>query len=388
MQLNLSKFISGVTASLILSSSLIASQILTEQRIEVLKLSNEKAAKDNDKLKIDWINAVNYNYIYSKDDKRGDSKKSIISINQPIFKSGGIFSAIDYASNVKTSTKISLELQKKELIKKALNITYNIKKLDIQIQKQKLSIANAIIDLKIKKESVFNGLLDISFLNNSLISKNAKQSALLDLEFSKKSLINSLSSLSSLSYLDIELPVFQNISKEEFEKNNIYIQKNSSDLKAKKNLTWMTTSKYLPTVNVNYTYTKDHTLDTTNDNYGFTVNIPLDIKSFDDSGASKISYLTAKKELEIFIIEQNNFLATQNLKLEMLESKISLTSQNISAYSKLLNQTKELEDAGMKTSLDVEVLQNSKDAEKLNLEVFAIDKQIELLEIYSRVSND
>jgi hypothetical protein len=39
----------------------------------------------------------------------------------------------------------------------------------LQITKQKLSLANAKIDLRIKKESVTNGLLDLSFLNNAII---------------------------------------------------------------------------------------------------------------------------------------------------------------------------------------------------------------------------
>ncbi len=388
MLLKISKTLSLVTIVGLLSSSLVASEILSQEQLEVLKLSKQKAKKENDKLKIDWVNPVKYTYTYSDDEKMGLSKKSILSINQPIFKSGGIYSAIKYASNVKESTTISLELQKKELIKKALNIAFNIKKLDIQIKKQNLQIANAIIDLKIKKESVFNGLLDISFLNNALITKNSKQSTLLDLQFNKKSLINSFNNLSSLPYQDIILPTLSNITEQEFNKNNIYLKKSNADIKSKKNLQWMVTSTYLPIVTANYSHTKNHSLDTTNDIYGFNIVVPLDIKSFDDSGASKLEYLKAKKELEIEKKQEINFLKTQQLKLEMIEQKVSLTKENIIAYIELLEQTKELADAGMKTSDDVKVLENSKNTEKLNLKIYDIDTQIELLDIYGRIVND
>ena len=388
MLYQISKILSLATITALLSSNLLADEILSKDQNEVLNLSKQKSKKENDKLKIDWVNAIKYTYTYSDDESSGLTKKSVISINQPIFKSGGIYSAIKYASNVKVSTDISLKLQKQELVKKALNIAFNIEKLNIQIKKQNLKIANAIIDLKIKKESVFNGLLDISFLNNALISKNTKQSALLDLEFNKKSLINSFDNLSSKNYKDIKLPILTNISMEEFNKNNIYLKKSNADIKSKKNLQWMTTSQYLPIVTANYAYTDNHTLDTTKDTYGFNVVIPLDIKSFDDSGASKIEYLKSKKELEIQKKEESNFLKTQQLKIKTVDQKILLTKGNIIAYNELLEQTKELSAAGIKTNDDVMVLQNSKEDEQLNLKIFNIDKQIELLEIYARISND
>jgi len=370
--------------------SINANDILSNNQLELIKLSKQKNIKDSDKLKINWINPITYTYSHQYNEKKniGKTKTSTISINQPIFISGGIYSAIKYASNIKDYGNISLEIQKKELIKQAYNIVFNIKKIELQIKKQNLAIDNAIIDLKIKKESVFNGLLDISFLNNSLISKNTKRSALLDLEYTKQSLINSFKNLSTLSYKEVVLPKLSQISNKDFEAKNIYLKKDSIDIKSKKNMQWITTSQYLPSVNLNYTYTKDHILNKSNNLYGFSVVVPLDFKSFDDSGASKIEYLKAKKSLTIEKIKQNNFLDTKNLKIDTINKKINLTKENIVAYNELLEQTKELYNAGMKTKDDVAVLQNSLEMEKLNLKIFDIDKQLELLEIYARIMND
>jgi hypothetical protein len=55
-------------------------------------------------------------------------------------------------------------------------------------------------------------------------------------------------------------------------------------------------------------------------------------------------------------------------------------------FSKLINQTTELYDNGLKTKDDLIILQNSKNIEMLNLEIFNFDKQIKLWEIYARTN--
>ncbi|NQY93303.1 MAG: transporter, partial [Campylobacteraceae bacterium] len=44
-----------------------------------------------------------------------------------------------------------------------------IKKQNIRIQKQNLLIKNAVIDVERKKEQVLNGLIDTSYLDNSIL---------------------------------------------------------------------------------------------------------------------------------------------------------------------------------------------------------------------------
>jgi hypothetical protein len=372
-------------AILLATTSLYGSEILSEQRLDSLKIANEKAMEDSSKLKIDWVNPITYTYSYSNPDNSSSTKQSTISINQPIFKSGGIYSAINYANNLRASSKLSIDLQKKALVSQALNIAYNIKKLDLQIKKQKLNLDNAKIDLRIKKESVFNGLLDISFLNNAIIAKNNIKASLLDLEYQKKSLVLSFNNLSSKKVEEIELPVFAQVSYDKFKQGHLTIEKTKIDIESKKNYKWMTTAKYLPTLNVNYSKNMNHTTDKDKDTYGFNVVVPFDFKGYYDSGASKLDYLKAKKDLEILELEEKNFFHTKNLMLKTLDAKIDLTKENIKSYIDLLEQTIELANAGIKTQDDAKVLENSKNSELLSLEMYKIDKQLELLEIYGKL---
>jgi hypothetical protein len=45
----------------------------------------------------------------------------------------------------------------------------------------------------------------------------------------------------------------------------------------------------------------------------------------------------------------------------------------------------ELESAGMKTASDVQTLKNSKEIKSLDMKIYDIEKQLELLEIYDRL---
>jgi outer membrane protein TolC len=377
------------------AGSLYGNEILSQERLDALNLSEKKIKQESKKLKIDWINPITYTYTHSDNEMSGLTRQSTIAISQPIFKSGGIYSAIKYANNIKASSLLSLDLQKKALVTKTLNIAYNIKKLELQIKKQKLSLENAQIDYKTKKESVFNGLLDISFLNNAIITKNNIQSALLDLKYQKESLLLSFNNLSSKDINTITLPVLKQVTLDTYNKNNLDIKQSQLEIKTKKNLNWMTTARYLPTVNINYSKTKYHETSSaglndgdTNDQYGFNVVIPINFKGYYDTQASKIIYLQAKKDLEILKIEEKNFFYQKELKLKTVDEKIALTKENITSYNELVSQTIELKNVGLKTSDDVQVLKNSKKSEELNLDIYAIDKQIELLEIYGKLAYD
>jgi len=379
-------------SSIILSSSLFSTtNILSSTQNELLDLDIQKASSDVSKLKKDWIdkNAITYTYAYSKQDNTPASKLSILSINQSIFRSGGIYYAIKYASNVNENSKLSLEIQKRNIVTSILTTTYNIKKLDLQILKQNLSLKNAVIDYEKKKESVFNGLLDISFLNNAVLTKNNIKMALIDLEYSKQTLINTLSTLSDLSYDKIQLPTLKFLSKNNFSKDNLNIKKANIDIKTQKSLSGISNAQYLPKISVNYTKTKNHSNDNfSNDKYGFNVIIPIDFKTNSAMSSNNLAYLKTKIKKRLIKQQEEVFFKSNELEIKNISKKIELTEQNIKAYKELLIATKEQYDAGLKTSNDVEVLSNSKKSEVLSIKTYEIDKQIKLLELYKRVSND
>lgn len=363
---------------------------LSQKKHEILNYSYDKANEDSNKLKNDWINPITYQYIYSNTEVY-DTHKSYISISQPIFKSGGIYYAIKYANSVQNETITDIDTQKSELIKQTVNLLFQIKKIDVSIKKQKLLIKNAKLDIQRKKEQVLNGILDTSFLDNSILDANSKRNALIDLEYERKSFINNLSILTDKKYEELELPKLTLNSNDDYLNKNIYLQKAKDEIKTSYWFKNMIKSNYLPTVNFTADYTHYHDIDNQTSlneestNYGFNITIPLDIKSSNTIQSAKIEYLQNKSQLESKELEEQVLFKNVQEKIFSLNEKIKIAKSDIQLYDSLITQIKEQLDVGMKTQSDLDTMQNSGKIKKLEIETLNVEKQIELLEIYYRI---
>jgi len=366
--------------------------VLSNNRLEIFDLSRKKADEDSSILEKDWINQVIYK-LTKEYGEEYDTLKSTISISQPIFKSGGIYKAINYAKASKKYAHLDITLQKKEMIKDALSFLFQIKKQNIRIEKQNLLIKNAVIDVERKKEQVLNGLIDTSYLDNAILDANTKKNTLLDLNYEKLTLINKFANLSNAKHDTINLPTLSIIDKNNFLRKNLNVLKITADIEKKYQFKGMSISKYLPTLNVTYDYYNHHDQDglssTTTDSastYGFNITIPLDTKVFNDIESSKLDYLKAKVELQNIIIEEQNFLKLKLAKLNMYDSKISLAKDDFNLYTSLLEDLSISFEAGLNARADVDIMKNSKKIKSLDIKIFDIDKQIELLDIYARIN--
>jgi outer membrane protein TolC len=390
--------LSLVTIVLVASSSFAAQSdkldesILSKKRLEIFDLSKEQIEENSSKLKKDWINPVNYTYSKVYGDKY-DTEKSLISVDQPIFKTGGIYKAIKYANAQRLYSHLDLDLQKKAMIKDTTTILFNIHKLQLQIKKQELLVKNGEIDIQRKKEQVLNGFADTSLLDNAILDTNTSRNALADLVYQKEELINEFGTYASGDYESFTLPKFSILDKENFLKDNLTLKRAKADISSKKDFSWMTISKYLPTVSATFDYAKYHssnnpTINTDDDvqNYGIKITMPLDTRTFNDIQSTRIDYLKAKLDFDNQILEQENYFKSKLSKIKMIDSKIAIAKNDYVLYSSLLDVVVEEKEAELKTQSDVDTLLNSKKIRELDLKIYNIDKQIELLDIYSKIS--
>jgi len=382
-----------LSSSILCGTTLIGNEeFLSQTKQDTLNYSYEKAIEDSGKLKQDWINPIVYKYIYN-DNETYTTKRSYISVSQPIFKSGGIYYAIKYANSYEKYSNINIDTQKKELIKQVINFLYQIKQIDISINKQKLLIKNAKIDVKRKKEQVLNGITDSSFLDNAIIEANTRENTLIDLEYQKIKLVNTLATVSDKKYDELQIPTFTIIEDDKFIKNNIYIKKASQDIDTSYWVKNMVTSSYLPTVNFTADYTKYHDTDNPNlnegesKNIGFNITIPLDIRVSNNIQSNKIAYLQKKLALEDKKKEEISLYKNSLAKIKSLKKKIDIATNNVKLYDSLLTQLQEQLSVGMSTLSDVQTMENSKKIKSLDVESLTIDIQIELLNIYSRIES-
>ncbi|MEJ5168939.1 MAG: TolC family protein, partial [Arcobacteraceae bacterium] len=119
-------------------------KILSEDRASIFDLNEQKAIEDSAKLSKDWINPITYTYSSMEyRDSQNQDRTSVVAINQPIFKSGGIYRAIKYASSLRNATLAEVEIARKALIKDATTTLFEIHKIEAQIKKQEYLIKNS-----------------------------------------------------------------------------------------------------------------------------------------------------------------------------------------------------------------------------------------------------
>ena len=368
----------------------------------------EKSLLEKKKLRDSWIQPLQLRYTMSKSNpynEQGTSEQktqnAAIVMDQPIFRSGGIYFGIKFAEASYMYNKYSVDVAKRKLIKEAIDVLIQIKKSELGVVRQELQIDNARIALEQKKEQYLNGELDSGFLTGAVIDKNRVTQALFDIQTNKEKLISKFHTLSDLDYKEASIPHLRLIDSKEFLENNIDIKQLQSQSERDRYQKNVTIAKYLPSLSFTAGYNWDKLEnpsfggnafssppETQYYNYGLKLTMPLDFNTFRDVESNRVEYLKSlvliddKKRELVALYEQ----VTQNL--NNIDKKITLSQENRDLYQKLLDDTQALYTAGYKTEYDVKNLKNSLEIEEVDQNIFKLDKQLELLNLYEKLMNE
>jgi len=376
------------------------SDILSQDKSQLLKYQNEQNEVQTHQLENSWINPVMLQYSKNYSTQFGDTvdtQQFIVSIDQPVFKMGGIWAAVKYAKALGQANALDIELQKRQLISQALNILFNLKKSKLQLAKLNLSIENDNLDIQIQKESYEEGLSNRSLYDQALLKRNQDITSKLELELNIAKLENDFSLLSEHNPHTLTLPNFAMIDKSRYMEEQLELKRDSFRVEEKKHNKYMTLTKYLPEISINGRYTDEDLnplfaspgsrIKEQYYNYGFKVTLPISINSFDDVQASKIEYLNAQVTLnDKRKIVANNFKLAQK-RLENIDKKIALSKDDMTHYESMLLTAQDLEALGDRTTLDTQIVANSVKIRELDQEIYKVDAQIELLGLYVNVSD-
>ena len=393
-----------VLCSLLFSSSVVADElgnILSNNKELLFDYDFKSNELESDMLSKSWINPVilryNQDYTTRFGDKTIHTGTFSVIIDQPIFRSGGIYYAIKYSQALRNANKADLTLQKRKMIGDAVSILFNLRKNKLEQQKMKYLIKNDKIDIRQKRDSYDAGLLDSSFLDQAILKKSQDEATLLELELNLLELKQRFSLLSDKNPNSLRLPVLKMMSKRKYSEQNLELKKDRLRAEQSAYNANVTTAKYLPTVSLQGQYTdgdlnplfggQNSTLKERYYNYGFSVSMPLDINSFTDIEASKVEKLRAATQVldrKETVEEEYQWIHNS---LGILDKKIVLAQKDEKIYKSLFRLTKNLAQAGEKTSLDADIMQNSLYIRKLDQKIYKIDKQVQLLKLYIRVEN-
>jgi len=373
--------------------------ILSENKALLFDYQFQTNELESDKLSRSWVNPVTLkykkNYSTQFRDQTVDTGNFSIVVDQPIFRSGGIYYGIKYSQAQRDANIAEIKLQKRTMIGDAVSILFNLKKTKLEQKKMKYQIKNDKIDIRQKRDSYESGLLDSSFLDQAILKKSQDETTLLQLELNFMELQQRFSLLSDKNPAALKLPALTLISKENYRQENLELKRDQ--LRAEQsaynvNVTW---AKYLPTVSLQGQYIDgdlnplffNPTIQEKYYNYGFAVSMPLDINTFTDIEASKVEKLKAAVEVldrKETIDEEYGWIYNS---LSILDKKITLAEKDETVYKNLFKVTKNLAEAGEKTSLDSDIMYNSLQIRKIDQKIFKIDKQVHLLKLYVRVEN-
>jgi outer membrane protein TolC len=386
-----------VASSLLYADEL--GDILSDNKELLFDYQFESNELESDMLSKSWMNPIRlqYNKNYSQQFV-GETIRTggySVIIDQPIFKSGGIYYGIKYSQALRDANIADITLQKRTMIGDAISILFNLKKTKLEQEKLKYQIKNDIIDIRQKRESYDSGLLDSSFLDQAILKKSQDETTLLEMDLTLMELRQKFALLSDKDPNKLRLPTLKLMSKTNYQAENLELKRDRLRAEQADHNQKVTWAKYLPTVSLQGQYTdadlnpffirpdvqeKYYT-------YGFTVSMPLDINSFTDIEASKVEKLKAAVEAldrKDTVEEEYNWIQNS---LEILEKKIMLAHKDEKVYNNLYRLTKNLAQAGEKTSFDADVMYNSLQIRKLDQQIYKIDKQIQLLKLYVRVEN-
>jgi outer membrane protein TolC len=374
--------------------------ILSSDKRQLFKYQQEESKIKANELERSWINPIRLQYSKNYSTQFGDAigtGQFMIAVDQPIFKMGGIWSAIKYAKALGEANVLDIELKKRQLIAQALGILYRLKRSHYQMEKLALTIANDKLDIQIQKESYEAGVTNRTLYDQALLKHNRDVTSKLELALNITKLENDFSLLSDAKPDEISLPNFGMIDKERYLNNQLEIERDGLRIEEKAHNRYMIFSKYLPELSLNGRYINEDlnplfapsrgSLNREYYTYGFSVKLPLNVNSLDDIQNAKIAYLNAKialneKQKEI----ANNFKLIQK-RLEIIDKKIALSKEDAMHYQSMLDTTKELASLGDKTNLDTEIVSNTLKIRQIDQEIYKIDAQLELMQLYINVAD-
>jgi len=399
---------SSVLKKLFLLCSLGISTVLWADELSTILSENKELLFDydfksnelqSDMLSKSWINPVTVRYgkDYTTRFNTGtiDTGNFSVYIDQPIFRSGGIYYAIKYAGALRNANEAEIKLQKRQMIGDAVSILFNLKKNKLEQQKMRYLVKNDRIDIHQKRDSYDAGILDSSFLDQAILKKSQDEATLLELELNYLELNQHFSLLSDKKPDRLRLPKLKMISKENYTRQNLELKKDVLRAEESEYNAKVILAKYLPTLSIQGQYNNGDlnplfpspNLSEAYYDYGFSVSMPLDINAFSDVEAAKVERLRAATQVldrKDTVHEEYQWIDNS---LHILNKKISLAQKDEKVYRNLLRLTRDLAHAGEKTSLDTEIMSNSLEIRKIDQQIYRIDKQLKLLQLYIRVEN-
>ena len=171
------------TFTMVFSSLLITSTwgeevlSLSDQKQRYYEFQQHQIDAGYDKLRYDWLSPITLkaSNMYEKSASFGtkDTRQTLSAgIAQDLFRSGGITYSIEYAKTKKEADTLALDKEIANINQQLVNAVLTYRKNAIVLQQSDLKLKNAKIEIFLKRKQYEAGDIDITLLNNALMSQS------------------------------------------------------------------------------------------------------------------------------------------------------------------------------------------------------------------------
>jgi outer membrane protein len=372
------------------------SNLLKETKRDFLEKSRQEAESIGDTLKNNWLGGIDLSGSYNKlesDTREEEYQSYSATFSQDIFRSGGIWWQIKKGKVYKSLSMTKLDASEKDMIFSLYSISLSIKNLDIELKKMALLIENQNILIKNQKESYESGLLGIKDLDESIIELNTLKNQKEGIIQARIDLIANLKNLTDFKYSEIDVPSFQIPTMGDFlEKSyELEIQKGEiENIRLEKNLAY---AQFLPRVSLYGKYNRSESFFSKSQgqeesySYGIQLNIPIGFNAKGAIESAQLSYLRSKSELNDKRENEKTKYEKIVSKLESIKRRQQNSEELIESYLSVQKITEDYFKSNLRTADDVKIIKNRVQISRHDLEIYEIDKQIVMVELYRGIKN-
>lgn len=366
---------------------------LSQQKQELLKLKREQVYEQTETGKTGWVSPLQFSLSYDKTkdahDNRVETKSAGVSWNQDLFRSGGIFYAIDQVEASGRANFLAVDREEAADLKQVYTLKAQVERDALKLRQSGLTLKNRDIDLFIIRAKYKAGTADISELNRATIDRDSARTEQIVVRNTLRSERFELKKLLGDRPADaVVLSDFPLVSRERYLGENLELLEYDAQRSADE-ATWkVTRAAYLPklTFDASYGYS-DYRGDVQADDgdrysYGAVLSMPLDINSRGTIEASRLQSLQTRTAQLDRKTELEQEYDKRRATVGDYEERIGVADEMINMYDELYGFTKQQVEAGYKSSYDLESLGNSVQIQKLEKRIQEYNIRIEKIALY------
>lgn len=366
---------------------------LSFEKEELLHLKRQKIEQDASKDRNSWVSPVLLSVTADKsEDASGiESTNKDVSLNwsQDLFRSGGIFAAIDKANASKEFNLLGIDQEEANYLKQIYMLKTQLERDKLSYRQSTLTLKNREIDFQVIKAKYEVGNADINQLNRTTLDLDNAKTELVSIQnIIDTDRIELQKLIKEKKTNTITLPTIRLVSQREYVKNHLELMQYNAKIKSDDATYKIVDAGYLPKVTLNTSvgyrdYEGDRIgYDGTNYSYGMSVSMPFDINAKASKESAKLQLLQTKiakldRQKEIEKEYRKHLLSIKNFK-----AKIKIAKEMQDTYQNLYQLAKNQKKAGIKTSYDVMSLKNSLAIQKLEAKIQAYNILIEKITLY------